>query len=269
MRETKLTPSGLQSSTKRTNTMRHGQRSHIVAHRGGAALHVENSPSAFTNAVSMMGDAVECDVHRSADDEFIVIHDPTLERTLGIAGRVREMNAADLKLHSLLGTAGEAVPLLRELIALVHPTDKTLSLEVKGDEFDIVEEGMARKIADILTIEGMRERTIVHSFDFDFLARFARIAPDIKLGANVEDKTFERLGSFETILDRIVDLDADMLNIDHRLLDETRLQQAWERDLAVTVWTVNDDADLRRWLDLGVDFITTDRPDAALLLRAA
>lgn len=258
-----------ETEVKAKNAMRHGQRPHIVAHRGGAGLHAENSPSAFSNAVAMMVEAVECDVHLSADDKFVVIHDPTLDRTLGIPGRVREKSADELKLHSLLGTAGEAVPLLRELIALVQPTDKTLSLEIKGDEEDIVEEGLAQKIANILTVEEMRERTIVHSFDFAFLERFAKVAPDIKLGANVEDKTFARFGSFETILDRVVALEADMLNIDHRLLNEERLQQAWDRDLAVTVWTVNDEADLRRWIDLGVDFITTDHPDAALLLRAA
>ena len=239
-------------------------RPNIVAHRGGAALHPENSSSAFKHAIEMMIDAIECDVHLCADDEIAVIHDATLDRTVGVSGRVREKTSAELKLLPILGTAGEGVPLLRELLDLMRPTTKTLSLEIKGDVDEVVYSGMEQKIIDILTVEGMRERTIVHSFDFAFLEKFAALAPDIKLGANVEQETFDRIGDLEAILDRIVAMDADMLNIDHRLLTEEGLARAHARGIAVTVWTVNDENEIKRWLKLGVDFLTTDRPDVAL-----
>ncbi len=240
----------------------------IVAHRGGAALQPENTTTAFRHAASLHVDAIECDVHASKDGEVIVIHDPTLERTHGVSGIVREMTAAELRVLPLSGTEGEVVPLLGELLDLVAPTRLRLSLEIKTDVDNTGYEGIEHKILDLLTETQMRDRTIVHAFDFAFIAQFAKLAPDIMLGANVGSETMERFENFDALLDEIVAMDCHMLNIDHRLLDEDRLMRARDRGLSVTVWTVNDHDAILRWLRAGVDYITTDHPDVALQLRA-
>ena len=53
----------------------------IAAHRGGAALWPENSLLAFREALALGVDALEFDLHMTADGEVVVLHDPTLDRT--------------------------------------------------------------------------------------------------------------------------------------------------------------------------------------------
>jgi len=59
----------------------------VAAHRGGAQLWPENSLLAFANALGLGVDAVETDVHLTADGEIVVIHDPKLDRTSTGRGR--------------------------------------------------------------------------------------------------------------------------------------------------------------------------------------
>jgi glycerophosphoryl diester phosphodiesterase len=66
------------------------------AHRGGAALWPENSLLAFRSALALGVDALELDLHLTADGEVVVLHDPTLERTSTGRGAVRDARLADL-----------------------------------------------------------------------------------------------------------------------------------------------------------------------------
>jgi glycerophosphoryl diester phosphodiesterase len=58
-----------------------------------------------------------------------------------------------------------------------------------------------------------------------------------------------------------VDSGATNLGIDHRLVDRSVVDAARKASVRLAVWTVNDAADMRRMIDLGVDVIMTDRPD--------
>ncbi len=67
-----------------------------IAHRGGSALRPENTILAFDHAVSLGVDGLECDVQLSRDDEVVVIHDPTVQRTTDGTGAVRDFTADEL-----------------------------------------------------------------------------------------------------------------------------------------------------------------------------
>ena len=73
------------------------RRTQIVAHRGGAALWPENTMRAFKGALSLGVDAIELDVHPSADGVPMVIHDPTLERVCAREGAVHELDSEELQ----------------------------------------------------------------------------------------------------------------------------------------------------------------------------
>src|SRR5215831_5837368 len=68
----------------------------VAAHRGGAALWPENSLLAFRQALALGVDALEFDLHMTADGEVVVMHDATLERTTTASGRVRDVKLVDL-----------------------------------------------------------------------------------------------------------------------------------------------------------------------------
>ena len=63
----------------------------VVGHRGASAHRPENTLPSFELAVEQGVDAIELDVHLTADGQLAVIHDATLERTTDEAGTVAEM----------------------------------------------------------------------------------------------------------------------------------------------------------------------------------
>lgn len=68
----------------------------VIAHRGGRAHAPENTLEAMHLGVAAGADAIELDVHRSSDDEIVVIHDSTVDRTTDGSGAVAEMTLGEL-----------------------------------------------------------------------------------------------------------------------------------------------------------------------------
>ena len=72
-------------------------RPRLVAHRGASAAAPENTLAAFRRAWELGCEAIELDVHLSADEQAVVIHDQDLARTAGDPRRVRECSLAELR----------------------------------------------------------------------------------------------------------------------------------------------------------------------------
>jgi len=69
----------------------------VVAHRGAPAVAPENTMEAYRRAVEMGADAVELDVHLTADGKLAVIHDETLERTTDLTGSIASMTLKEVR----------------------------------------------------------------------------------------------------------------------------------------------------------------------------
>jgi glycerophosphoryl diester phosphodiesterase len=63
----------------------------VVAHRGAAEAAPENTMEAYRLAVEMGADAIELDVHLTADGEVAVMHDATIDRTTDRTGSIASM----------------------------------------------------------------------------------------------------------------------------------------------------------------------------------
>src|SRR5690348_17493770 len=68
----------------------------VVGHRGNSAHAPENTIESFDQAVALGVDALEFDVRVSRDGIPVVIHDPTLARTVGRRVAVAALSAAEL-----------------------------------------------------------------------------------------------------------------------------------------------------------------------------
>src|SRR5205814_10656550 len=80
----------------------------VFAHRGGSALAPENTIAAFDNGLALGADGLELDVRLCRDGVAVVHHDPTLERTTLLGGRVAERAAREL--------ADAGVPALHDVL---------------------------------------------------------------------------------------------------------------------------------------------------------
>src|SRR6185503_1991063 len=76
---------------------RRGPMTLVVAHRGAAAVAPENTMEAYRLAVEMGADAIELDVHLTADGKLAVMHDETVERTTNLTGAIASMSMKQLR----------------------------------------------------------------------------------------------------------------------------------------------------------------------------
>jgi glycerophosphoryl diester phosphodiesterase len=85
----------------------------VVGHRGAPTQRPENTLPSFELAVEQEADAIELDVHLTADGQLAVIHDATLERTTDQSGAVAEMSMVAIRAADAgyrFQTDGDAYP---------------------------------------------------------------------------------------------------------------------------------------------------------------
>ncbi|HEV8642856.1 MAG TPA: glycerophosphodiester phosphodiesterase family protein [Methylomirabilota bacterium] len=243
----------------------------VAAHRGGALLWPENSLLAFRTALALDVDYLECDVHLTADGEVIVLHDPTLDRATTGRGAVREARLADLarlRLKARDGSVtGEPIPTLAALLDLLKPGRAELLLEIKVGADRRRYPGIEEHVLALVRARGLESRVLVMAFEGETVRRIRELHPAIRtvrlLGrAEVQH---ERVGPAASVT-RAGQLGAAAVGIDHRLVDADVVAAARRAGLRLAAWTVNDEADIRRMIDLGVDVVISDRPNLALRL---
>jgi glycerophosphoryl diester phosphodiesterase len=161
----------------------------VVAHRGASTQAPENTMEAFRLGVEAGADAIELDVHLTADGQLAVIHDETLDRTTDRTGRIADLTMDEIRQadagatfarpdDSGLPYAGEGlrVPTLDEVLAWL-PADVGLVIEIK-----------ARAAADavVQAVRGhpVRDsgRLAVISFDEATIERAHELDPELRTG---------------------------------------------------------------------------------------
>ncbi|HEX6641586.1 MAG TPA: glycerophosphodiester phosphodiesterase family protein [Thermoanaerobaculia bacterium] len=242
----------------------------IIAHRGYSARAPENTLAALRLAIEAGADAVEFDLHFSADREPVLFHDFTLERTSTGRGRLDALTldalrALDVGAWFGAGFAAERVATFTdalELLAAHRFPDgpiRRVYPEIKGwrDDAD------AARIVDDLRAAGWLEHACVISLDWDVLERVRAHDAEVQLGLVFDD---DRL--FEEAIELAVDDGKTLLDPDHRLLlaRPERATQCHDAGVDLACWTVNDADAARRLVRMDVTRLTTNEVD---LIREA
>jgi glycerophosphoryl diester phosphodiesterase len=161
----------------------------VVAHRGASALAPENTMEAYRLGVEMGADAIELDVHLTADGQLAVIHDDTLDRTTDRTGRVADMTMDTIREADAGATfardddagfpfadRGLTVPTLPEVLAWL-PASVGLVVEIKARA--AADAVVAAVAEDPVRVSG---RLAVISFDEAAIERVHELAPAIRTG---------------------------------------------------------------------------------------
>lgn len=156
---------------------------YLMAHRGNKIACPENTLAAFRQALADGADIIETDLHLTADDILVCIHDATVDRTTDGTGAVADKTLAELKvLSAAYGRPefeAERIPTLTELAAIL-PDTVALGLELKTDRF--LEPRVCQILASELDRTGLRGRTVVLSFSLARLRAVQAVAPDLPIG---------------------------------------------------------------------------------------
>jgi glycerophosphoryl diester phosphodiesterase len=252
-----------------------------VAHRGGAALWPENSLLAFRNAIAAGARLLELDVHQAADGAVVVIHDPTLDRTTNGRGPVAARTSAELRALRLRDMTGalteEWVPTLAEVLALAAPAGVALLVEIKTPGPAVQYQraadgirmtpgpryaGLEQKILDELAAAAVSERAMLMAFNPAVVAEIRARAPRQGTVLLVDRHHLEKagVGGVEAV-QWAVAAGVTYLGLHYTLCDGPVVDAARTAGIGIGVFTVNDEADMRRLAELGVDVIITDRAD--------
>ena len=240
----------------------------VAAHRGGSALWPENSLLAFRNAIALGVAFLETDVHLTADGEVVVMHDPTLDRTSTGRGAIRDAKLADLaavRLRAADGTVTEErVPTLAQLLDLLAPSQVRLLLEIKIGADRARYPGVEEKVLALVRARGLIDRVVIMAFETPTVERIRALDAGVRTALLVSRTRVERSGGPAREAVRwTTEAKATELGIDHRALDAAVVAAARAAGVRVAAWTVNEEADLRRVIGLGVDLVISDRPDLA------
>ena len=221
---------------------------YVIGHRGAAGVMPENTLKGFRYAIELGVDGVECDVHLTRDGHLVVMHDETVDRTTNGTGRIRELDLAAIR--ALDAGDGERVPTLDEVSALVRGRVKLLC-ELKG-------EGVEDAAVEAVLARDMTAEVTFTSFHLDRIARVRQRDEALQVGAIF-------LAPTEDDLRRAADLGARGVGIFYRNLCLRLVEMAHDLGLDVRAWNPDTLREQQAMIALGVDGISTNRPD--ILLR--
>jgi len=244
----------------------------LVAHRGGAALAPENTLAAFDRAVALGASCLELDVRLTRDGTVVVFHDQDTARVCGQPGAVERRTLAELSRldagHGFTPDGGRSfpfrgdgvrVPTLAELLER-HPGAR-LNIEAKSED-----PALAEALVAAIRRAGAAHRVCLGSELDPQGARLRALLPEACHFLSRGAATREVLAAVVGLGGLLAGSGCECAEIPlragpWRLPRPAVVRRLQARGLAVLVWTVDDEDEMRRLLAAGVDGIMTDRPD--------
>jgi glycerophosphoryl diester phosphodiesterase len=226
------------------------------AHRGGAASGLENSLTAFARAVDLGYRYLETDVHATADGVLLAFHDHTLDRVTDRRGRVADLPWAEVRRARIGGS--EPIPTLEELLG-TWP-DVRVNIDVKDSP-------AIGPLSEVIRRTSALDRVCVASFSERRLTAVRRLlGPRLCTALGPRRVALLRAASSHRLMHAMAPRRIPCAQVPDRLgllrvVTPRLVDLAHGQGLRVHVWTVDDAAEMRRLLDLGVDGIMTDQID--------
>ncbi len=257
-------------STPPTNPFITG-RTWNIAHQGGELLWPSNTMTAFRNAAVLGVDMLDMDMHVTADGMLVLSHDDTLDRLTDTRGTITDMTLAQVLTadagYTLSLDGGQTFPFrgqgvrvgqLSEVLAAFPQSPMTI--EIKE-----AQPSVAAPFCTALRDAGVTSRVIVASFSDVAMRDFRATCPEVMTSMTESElRPLVLLGKVG--LARLAPLPGRAAQVPVKgggitVVTPGFVRAMHARGVAVQVWTINDPAELRRLIDMGVDGIFTDRPD--------
>jgi glycerophosphoryl diester phosphodiesterase len=236
----------------------------VTAHRGFSGEYPENTLAAFRAAIAAGADMVELDVHLTRDNEVVVIHDDTLERTTDGKGNVADKTLAQLKALDAgfkfnPRFSGERIPTLAEVLEAARGRI-LVNIELKkGKNFPYTMEELADKTLAVVEKAKMTDQVLFSSFDPAAVDRIREIAPRLPIAVITQKPwaTPEEAGGGKRY---------PTINSSFKNLNGSNVHLARTAGHQVHAWTVNTVADMEKVIAIGVNGIITNYPDRLIAL---
>jgi glycerophosphoryl diester phosphodiesterase len=213
----------------------------ILGHRGAAEL-PENTIPSFEKALENGAHGFELDVRQTADRKLVVVHGAVVGSKAVQSSNYEEIRKLD---------DGFEVPLLEEVLKkFAHKA--FLDIELKSPGFEQIAVELIRSYGD-------PQKTLISTFDTDTLAKVQDLFPDLQLGYiynRTQDEEARHNCPIEVVIPQF------------RLASRELISEVHDEGLKVFAWTVNEENEIERLLELGIDGIITDHPERVVAVLA-
>ncbi|WP_159722668.1 glycerophosphodiester phosphodiesterase [Enterococcus sp. CSURQ0835] len=232
----------------------------IMAHRGSSGNRPENTLPAFAEAVRAGADGIELDVHLTKDQELVVIHDESVDRTTNGKGLIRELTLAELKeldAGSWFAKKYRATKIatLQEVLNLLLQMQFRgfLNIELKTDKFHYPE--IEAKTSALLAQRSWPFTHWYSSFNLASLTIMHQLEPEVQLDLILKDSA-KKIAAAR---------DLDYIEGIHPSYEWVKNNRAQVEDYpkAIRPWTINLYQTLLNCFDWGVASVITDFPEKA------
>lgn len=223
------------------------------AHRGASEFYPENTLYSFYMGLEMKADGIETDIQRTKDGVLVLFHDDSLKRILGLEGCIRdysydELLRMDFGIFKGERFANERIVTLEEFLKHFGAKDVQLALEIK-------QYGIEKEVLAMIDRYGVRDKTIVTSFNWDSIVDLRALDSEIRLGylaRQVDDELPEKLlrHRIQQLCPKAVDFTEEMN------------QKARALGLSVRFWGVSSEELMVKGIRMGVDGMTMNNPAA-------
>ncbi|MCX2793468.1 glycerophosphodiester phosphodiesterase [Microbulbifer thermotolerans] len=249
----------------------------VIAHgdERGRGLYPGNTLFYLKKMVALGVDALEIDLNLTADGHLVLIHDSRLERTSDGRGAVGASTLEELRQLNMgynWSQDGEVYPYRDQPLriatideAFAALPDTPMIIELKNND-----RRAAEAMCESLRRSGKGSQVIVSSFHQGVIRHFRRLCPEVATGAT----RLEAMGFFVAQLlhaESLLRPAYQTMQLPMRywgipVFSPRLMRAARKLKLHMSAWTVNEEADMRRYIDLGLDGLVTDRPDQLMAL---
>ena len=228
-----------------------------IAHRGFKGKYPENTLLSFKKAIEVGADGIEFDVQFTKDNEVVIIHDETLERTTDGVGYVKDYTLNEIKTFNASKCFEKefgfnAIPTLEEYFIMVGNEDIISNIELKNSIFPY--EGMEKKVCDLISRYNMESKVIISSFNHHSIMKVKEINKNIECGLLVAS-CIVNPGEY------VKNLGIENFHPAAYGLTKDEVSTIQSYGIKVNAWLGNIDVDFSDLITTGVDAIISDYPD--------
>lgn len=226
---------------------------YFTAHRGVTSVAPENTIPAYEEAVRLGYYSAECDIQRTKDGVWVLLHNDTVDKWFCEYGPIKDVTYAEASKYSFKGGSNFwayddlKIPTLDEYLDVFVGTKTRPQIEIKAETYDTLHE-----VVEAVEKKGLVESSIVISFDLQQLREIHKLNDKIELWYLVDRITEENIAEARSISDKV------WLSANFDKNDRRSVQLALDSGIDVSYWTVNTVEDAKMMYDLGVRYLETD-----------
>ncbi|NRD78650.1 glycerophosphodiester phosphodiesterase [Bacillus sp. BRMEA1] len=234
-----------------------------IGHRGAAGYCPENTFASFHKALELGADYLEIDIQMTKDEELVVIHDATVNRTSNGKGKVKDFTLSEIQTLDAGSWfkpefAGEKIPSFNEFLD-EFAGKAGLLIELKKPS---LYPGIEAKLANELIKRGLvganKHPIIVQSFDRTSLKHFHNLLPSVPIGVLVKNRAVNGIPNKDL---QFFSEFATYINPKIAIVNKRLINRIHQHGFKVFIWTVKKKSEANMLQRIGVDGIVSDYPD--------